>query len=425
MKEYKKRVADGLLKFKLSSKGAVLIEGAKWCGKTTTAGQQAASTVSLMGNTDAGVNVAELAALNPYLILKGGTPRLIDEWQEQPRLWDAVRAAVDERGEFGQFILTGSAVPGDLTKIRHSGVGRFTRLLMRPMSLLESGESSAEVSLTALFEGEPQIQGQSSLDINALAFLICRGGWPAALDCPDAVALVQARDYLEAVINSDISRVSHRIRNKGRLAALLRSYARSTAAPAKLSTLVEDLSAKENMGVTDETLASYVQILKQIFVVEDAPAWNPNLRSKAAIRTADNRYFTDPSIAAAALDAGPADLINDIRTMGLLFENLCVRDLRVYADALDATVYHYRDSNGLECDAVLHRRNGTYGLIEIKLGGEQRIEEAAAALQKLERSIDTAKMKAPAFKMVLTGIGKYAYRRDDGVLVVPVGTLGV
>lgn len=425
MKEYKPRVVDALLKFKLSSKGAVLIEGAKWCGKTTTAKQQAASSISLMNTPNDGDNALQLASLNPHLILEGDTPRLIDEWQEVPELWDVVRGTVDDRGEFGQFILTGSAVPGDLSKIHHSGVGRFTRLLMRPMSLLESGESTGVVSLKALFENKIQIEGRSKLDINTLAFLICRGGWPAALDTPDEIALEQAFDYVEAIINSDISRVEHTLRYKDRIAAVLRSYARGTSAPTKLSSLVADLSAKENKTATAETVASYIKALQQIFVVEDAPAWNPNLRSKAAIRTTDNRYFTDPSIAAAALGAGPDDLINDIRTMGLLFENLCVRDLRVYADLLKGTVYHYRDSNGLECDAVIHLRNGNYGLIEIKLGGERWIEEGAATLNKLEQTIDTSKMNAPSFKMVLTGLGGYAYVRKDGVMVVPIGTLGV
>jgi hypothetical protein len=422
MKQYKKRIADDILSFKLESKGAVLIEGAKWCGKTTTAKQLAKSVLSLQAQGTASSNL-ELAEISPSSLLVGETPRLIDEWQMAPQLWDAVRFEVDQRDEFGQFILTGSAVPPDTAKIFHSGIGRITRLLMRPMSLWESEESSGTVSLKSLFDGELDISGTADISIDQLTYLICRGGWPKALDCSEAVALQQAKDYYDGVINADISRVDGVSRNKERAARLLRSYARSVAAPTKLASIVQDLTVGENDSISEDTTASYINALKKIFVLEDAPAWNPNLRSKSAIRTSDTRYFTDPSIATAALGLGPKDLLNDLETMGLLFENMCVRDLRIYAEALDGGVYHYRDSSDLECDAVIHLRNGSYGLVEIKLGGTKLIEEGTQTLNKLADRIDTTKMKAPSFRMVLTGIGDYAYRRKDGTLVVPIGSL--
>ncbi len=424
MKPYQARIADDILKFKLESKGAVLVEGAKWCGKTTTARQQAASVLS-MQNQDTAASNLELARIRPSVLLAGAVPRLIDEWQVAPKLWDAVRHAVDERDEFGQFILTGSAVPADSSQIFHTGTGRITRMLMRPMSLAESGESTSTVSLRALFEGTEEVEGYAQIDIEQLAFLICRGGWPKAIGCSARVALQQAIDYMEAVIHSDISRVDNVARDSDRAARLLRSYARSLAAQTKLSSIVKDIAANEAGRLSEDTVSSYIRALKQIFVIEDAPAWNPNLRSRSAIRTSDTRYFTDPSMGAAALGLGPKDLLHDLETMGLLFENLCIRDLRVYTEALGGQVFHYRDKNDLECDAVLHLRNGSYGLVEIKLGGEANIEKAVLTLNKLAANIDTSKMKAPSFRMVLTGVGNYAYRREDGVLVAPVGALGL
>ena len=422
MKQYKKRIADEILQFKLESKGAVLIEGAKWCGKTTTAKQQANSIVSMQNQDTVSSNI-ELANIKPSILLTGETPRLIDEWQVAPKLWDAVRFEVDQRDEFGQFILTGSAVPADISEIFHTGTGRITRMLMRPMSLFESEESSGTVSLKDIFNGKLDIAGTSSIDLEHLSFIICRGGWPKAIDCSERVALEQAFDYFNGVVNSDISRVDNVERNKERAIRIMRSYARSIASQTKLSSIVEDIKINEANNISEDTIASYIKALKQIFVIEDSPAWNPNLRSKAAIRTSDTRYFVDPSIGTAALGLGPKDLIADLNTMGLVFENLCIRDLRIYADALDGNVYHYRDSNNLECDAVVHLRNGSYGLIEIKLGGDRLIEEGATTLNKLEANIDTTKMKAPSFKMVLTGVGNYAYRRKDGVLIVPIGSL--
>lgn len=420
MKKYKKRIADKILQKKLNAKGAVLIEGAKWCGKTTTASQIAKSILSMQNPEEKEQNI-RLAELSPSRLLHGKTPRLIDEWQLAPKLWDAVRFEVDKRDEFNQFILTGSAVPADLKEITHTGTGRISRMLMRPMSLFESQESNGSVSLSELFSGKTNIDGENTIDIDELAFLICRGGWPKAIGLKQYIGLSQAIDYYDAVVNSDISRVDNIERNPERAKRLLRAYARSIGTQTKLTSLSDDVNEDNNLG-TNPTIYNYINALQKIFVIEDSHAWNPNLRSKAAIRTTDTRYFTDPSIAAAALGLGPNDLIDDIKTMGFFFENLCIRDLRVYADSLDGTIYHYRDKNGLECDAVIHLRNGAYGLIEIKLGGDKAIEEGKYTLNKLAENIDYNLMKKPSFKMVITGTGKYAYK-DGDAFIVPIGCL--
>ena len=417
MKRYRKRIADDILIRKLEGKGAVLIEGPKWCGKTTTAEQLAASILYMDDPEKKEQNIA-MSELNPKRLLKGATPRLIDEWQLAPKLWDAIRFEVDHRGELGQFVLTGSAVPADTKEITHSGTGRFTWLTMRPMSLYESGDSTGEVRLKDLFSGAAEIEGDSNLSIDRLAFLVCRGGWPQAVDLQNEIALDQAMDYYDAVVHSDINRADNAQKNPERVKRLMRSYARNQGSQVPNTVLAQDIAANE------ETVASYVSALRKIFVVEDMPAWNPSLRSKTAIRSSDTRYYIDPSIAAAALGVGPNDLINDLKTFGFLFETLCIRDLRVFADALNGEVYHYRDKGGQECDAVVHLRNGNYGLIEIKLGGDRLIEEGAKNLKSMEAKIDTDKMNTPSFLMVLTGTGDYAYRRQDGVYVVPIGCLG-
>ena len=422
MKKYRKRIADEILFRKLEGKGAVLIEGPKWCGKTTTAEQIASSILYMDDPEKKNQNIA-LAELNPKRLLRGDTPRLIDEWQLAPKLWDAIRFEVDHRGELGQFILTGSAVPADMKDISHTGTGRFSWMTMRPMSLYESGDSSGEVSLESLFSGMKEIDGCSNIDIERLAFLTCRGGWPQAVDMRDDVALEQAFDYVDAVVKSDINRVDNVQKNPERVRRLMRSYARNQGGQISNSVLIQDFSSNDNASICEDTVASYINALQKIFVIEDMPAWNPNLRSKVAIRVSDTRYYIDPSIATASLGIGPNDLINDLRTFGFLFETLCVRDLRVFADSLNGNVYHYRDKSGLECDAVVHLRNGKYGLIEIKLGGDKLIEEGVKTLKKLESKIDIDKMKAPSFLMVLTGVGDYAYRREDGVFVVPIGCL--
>ena len=422
MKQYRKRIADEILQRKLEGKGAVLIEGPKWCGKTTTA-EQIASSVLYMDDPEKREQNIQMAELNPKRLLRGDTPRLIDEWQLAPKLWDAVRFEVDHRGELGQFVLTGSAVPPDTKDMTHSGTGRFTWLTMRPMSLYESGDSTGEVSLGDLFTEPQEIDGESHIDLDRLAFLVCRGGWPQAVDLRDEIALDQAMDYYDAVVHSDINRADNVQKNPERVKRLMRSYARSQGGQVPNTVIAEDISVNEDGKINEETVASYINALKKIFVIEDMPAWNPNLRSKTAIRTSDTRYYVDPSIAAAALGIGPQDLIGDLNTFGFLFETLCIRDLRVFADALNGQVYHFRDKDGLECDAVIHLRNGSYGLVEIKLGGERAIESGAASLQALGGKIDTAKMKSPAFLMVLTGTGDFAYRRADGVYVVPIGCL--
>ena len=422
MKVYRKRVADDILKRKLEGKGAVLIEGPKWCGKTTTA-EQIAASILYMDDPEKKEQNLTMSELNPKRLLKGAVPRLIDEWQLAPKLLDAVRFEVDHRGELGQFILTGSAVPADTKEITHSGTGRFTWLTMRPMSLYESGDSTGDISLKVLFENTEEVDGTANLSLDRLAFLICRGGWPQAIDMRDEIALDQARDYYDAVVHSDINRADHVQKNPERVKRLMRSYARNQGGQVPNTVIAQDIAANDESPISEETIASYLDALRKIFVVEDMPAWNPNLRSKTAIRSSDTRYYIDPSIAAAALGVGPTDLLNDLKTFGFLFETLCVRDLRVFADALNGEVYHYRDKDGQECDAVIHLRNGKYGLIEMKLGGDKLIEEGAKSLKAMQEKIDTEKMKSPSFLMVLTGIGDYAYRRHDGVCVVPIGCL--
>ena len=422
MRQYRKRIADEILRRKLEGKGAILIEGPKWCGKTTTA-EQIAASVLYMDDPETKAQNLSMAELNPKRLLHGQTPRLIDEWQLAPKLWDAVRFEVDHRGEMGQFILTGSAVPADTKEITHSGTGRFTWLTMRPMSLYESGDSSGDVSLRALFASPDAADGESRLTIERLAFLACRGGWPQAVDMREEIALDQATDYYDAVVHSDINRADQVQKNPERVKRLMWSYARNQGSQVPNTVIAQDISPNAESQTDPETVAAYLNALRKIFVVEDMLAWNPNLRSKTAIRSTDTRYFVDPSIAAAALGIGPNDLLNDLNTFGFLFERLCVRDLRVFADALNGTVYHYRDKNGLECDAVVHLRNGVYGLIEIKLGGDKLIEQGAESLKNLASKIDTSRMKPPAFLMVLTGTGQYAYRRPDGVCVVPIGAL--
>lgn len=417
MNRYRPRIADQILRDRLEAKGAVLIEGTKWCGKTTTAAQLAGSILYMQDPRTKEQNI-RLAQLSPGVLLAGTTPRLIDEWQLAPQLWDAVRFEVDQRDAFNQFILTGSSLPAADMSTSHSGTGRIARMNMRPMSLFESEDSSGEVSLRELFKAHPTVSAASGFDIHRVAYLICRGGWPRALDQSDKVALRQVYDYYDALVGSDISVMDGVSRNKQRVRLLMRSYARFTASDAKITNIRADMIVNDVDSLSIDTIYSYINALKGIFVVEDMPAWSPNLRSRTAIRTTDTRHFVDPSIAVAALGLGPDDLINDLNTMGLLFESMCVRDLRVYAEALEGSVYHYRDKNGLECDAVIHLRNGSYGLVEAKLGGDQ-IDQAAENLLQLRDKIDTDRMNPPSFLMIVTGT-TYAYTRDDGVLIVPL-----
>ena len=433
--KYKKRIADQILADKLESSGAVLIEGPKYCGKTTLAKQQAGSVLSMADPDTLAQNLA-LARTNISRLLVGKTPRLIDEWQIAPQFWDAIRNEVDNRDDDGQFMLTGSAVPpkpkkdenGNLIEeeqIHHTGTGRISRLKLRTMTLWESEDSTGMVSLGELFKNSDYVDGESHIDLERLAYLTCRGGWPkAVLRKSEKAALAQAFDYFDSVVSTDIKRVDDVERDEEMAKRIMRSYARNQASQATAGTILADIKNNGDELLSDSTVYSYIKALKEIFVIEDSVAWNPNLRSKTAIRTSDTRYFTDPSIATAALGLGPNDLINDLNTFGLIFETLAVRDLRVYAESLNGMVYHYRDKNNLECDAVVHLRNGSYGLIEIKIGGSELVNDGAESLKTLSDKIDTTKMKKPSFLMVLTGIGEYAYKRpEDGVLVVPIGCL--
>lgn len=435
MNGYKNRVADRLLAEKLEAFGAVLIEGPKYCGKTTLASQQAGSILSMADTDTLGQNLA-LARTNISRLLAGETPRLIDEWQIAPQFWDAVRNEVDKRNEDGQFMLTGSAVPpkpkkdenGNIIEeenIHHTGTGRISRLRLRTMSLWESEDSTGDVSLEELFINPDTVDGVSNIDLDRLAYLTCRGGWPkAVLKKSEKAALAQAFDYYDSVVSNDIKRVDDIDRDEELTKRIMRSYARNQGTQATVGTILADIKSNGDERMSDSTVYSYIKALKEIFVIEDSIAWNPNLRSKTAIRTSDTRYFIDPSIATAALGMGPKDLINDMETFGFIFETLAIRDLRVYADALDGKVYHYRDKNNLECDAVIHLRNGSYGLVEVKIGGAELIKEGAESLKTLSSKIDSTRMKTPSFMMVLTGIGKFAYKRpEDGVLVVPIGCL--
>ena len=399
-----------------------MVQGAKWCGKTTTA-VHAAKSVLYMDDPRQLQNNLRLAETNPSALLEGPAPRVIDEWQLAPQLWDAARFEVSRRGALGMLIFTGSAVPPDMSKITHTGTGRFAWLTMRPMSLWESGESNGMLSLESLFEGVAQDVAAAEMDVERMAYLVCRGGWPQTLKMKDRASLLQARNYVDAVCNSDITRVDGVGRNPALAHLLMRSYSRHQGGQVPVSTIVADLKENYNTEVSEATVASYINALKKIFVVEDMPAWCPNLRSKTVIRTSDTRYFVDSSIAAASLGIGPKDLLADFNTYGLLFETLAVRDLRVYAEALDGHVSHYRDRNGLECDAVVHLRNGKYGLVEVKIGGDTLIEEGVKNLKNLSRKIDTDRMNEPSFMMVLTAIGDYAFRRSDGVWIVPIAAL--
>ncbi|WP_400196998.1 ATP-binding protein [Candidatus Methanarcanum hacksteinii] len=418
---YRPRIVDSALKRKLRGKGAVLIEGPKWCGKTTTAEQVSKSTLSVDDPSTVNTNKI-LSEIDPERLLTGDHPRLLDEWQVAPKLWDAVRHHVDRHKGQGQFILTGSSVPADISETIHSGTGRFGWLVMRPMSLYESGDSTGDVSLASLFESQP-ISGCSNLDLDRLTFLICRGGWPESVDMDDDVALDQAFDYIDAVIRNDMSRVDNIRRDPQKVRMLLRSYARNQGTQISQASISADISSNDTEGVSEETVSEYLQALRKLYVIEDMKAWNPNLRSKTAIRTSDTRYFVDPSLAAASLRIGPQDLINNLNTTGFFFEALAVRDLRVYAESLDGDVYHYKDNLDNECDVVIHLRDGRYALLEVKLGGERLIDEGVRTLKDVLRRIDTDKMGKPAFMAIITGTERYAYRRDDGIIILPLGAL--
>ena len=423
MDQYKARIIDRIIERKLQGIGAILIEGPKLCGKTTSA-EQASNSILYMANPDEIEQNMSVAQIKPSLLLEGETPRLLDEWQVAPQIWDAVRFEVDHRKKVGQFILTGSAVPADREKIFHSGTGRIAWIKMRTMSLFESGDSNGSVSLAELFSTENDISGKNNVnDIEQIAYLACRGGWPTTLDLDKDIAIDHAYNYIQAIENVDISRVDNVKRDPERTKRLLKTYARCQGGQITFEAIRQDMMANDSDKLDVDTVVSYINALKKIFVIEDMPAWNPNIRSKTAIRSSDTRYFTDPSIAVAALGLGPRDLINNLKTFGFIFEAFCVRDLRVYSDALNGQVYHYRDKSGLECDAVIHLQDGRYGLVEIKLGGDENIEHGAKTLKALKDKIDTDKMNPPSFMMVLVGKGAFAYKREDSVYVVPISCL--
>ncbi len=420
-RRYLKRIADDLLKERLRSSGAVLVEGAKWCGKTTTA-SKASKSLIYMQDPDKALSYLKAADTKPSLLLQGTAPRLLDEWQSAPVLWDAVRFMVDKRGLPGQFILTGSAVPKD-NVVKHTGTGRISRLMMRPMSLYESLESNGGVSLKDLFEGKQEIDCFSDLSIKQIALAIARGGWPASLaDDDETVALRHAVDYVEAVINADISRVDGVEKNPVRVRALMRSLARNISTMATIKTIRDDIALGDgDTSLSEKTISQYLTALDRIFVTENLPAWNPALRSKTAIRTSSKRHFVDPSIAVAVMRLTPSRLLDDFTYFGFLFESLCTRDLRIYSEAIDGQVFHYRDASGLESDTVICLNDGRWAPVEVKLGAKE-IEKAAQHLLELKAKVNTDKMKEPSFLMILTGT-EFAYRREDGVLIVPIGCL--
>lgn len=415
MVAYRPRTIDAELEAMLASSGCVVLEGPKAVGKTETARQVAGSTILLDVDDDA----RRLAAVDPGLLLDGPVPRLIDEWQLEPVLWNRVRREVDRRGAPGQFILTGSAVPPDDTT-RHTGAGRMTRLRMRPMSLLESGHSSGAVSLSALFDGHPARAVDTGLTVTDVARLVCVGGWPAISTLEPDAARRAVRSYLVETARTDITRVDGVRRDPTRVTRVIRALARNTATSVTMTTLAADAGGADGPFAV-ETVAGYLDALERLMLVEDVPAWAPTLRSRARLRAAPTRHFTCPSVAAAALNATPAGLLRDLELLGLLFESLVVRDLRVHLQARGGRVLHYRDSNDLEVDAVVETDDEAWAAFEVKLGTRQ-VDVAAATLLRFRDTVDTSRVGEPAFLAVVTATG-YAYTRPDGVHVLPVGTL--
>lgn len=418
--EYIPRLVDKELQEKLDNFGAINIIGCKWCGKTRTAKEFAKSFIELQNPNDKSI---PLIKSEPSLALEGDYPRLIDEWQDIPEIWDAVRYEVDKTGEIGQFILTGSSTPRK-EKPKHSGAGRFADVKMRPMSLFESGDSNGEISLESLFISNIRVKGESPYRLGDIAYLCARGGWPSSIAHKPTNPLLLPKEYLKKLINREESFGDIDYFSPGRMQALLRSIARKTATPIRIATTVNDILQNTGTSITDITVSNYLSVLEQLYLLEDVEAWSPKLRSKTDIRTTKKRFFVDPSLAVASLYANENDLLSDAETFGLIFESMALRDLRIYSEAINGELFYYRDKNGLECDAIIHLADGRWGAIEIKLGSaEETIEAAAASLRALETQIDTTAMKSPSFLMILSGDSKYAYRREDGVYVVPIGCL--
>lgn len=426
---YYERVADRMLQDRLEAFGAVLIEGPKWIGKTTTAEQQAKSVLK-MQDPDMANNYLATAETKPSLLLSGNQPRLIDEWQDAPVIWDAVRTAVDNAGgKPGQYILTGSNTV-DESKIMHSGTGRITRMKMLPMSLWESHESTGEVSILELFDNpNSDIDGaRGKLDIPDLIYAACRGGWPASLQLSPKASTMIARDYFASVCDRDISRVDNVQRDPKVARQILRSYARNISTFAKKASILADVTAAEDIDISMDTLNSYIGALEKLFVIQDIDAWCPAIRSKSAMRSAPKRGFCDPSVAAAALNVSPKGLETQLKTFGFIFEQLCIRDLKAYTADFNSRVSHYHDRYGLEADLVLHLDDERYALIECKLGSKE-IEMGAEHLKELHRLIiehnKTEKqvpLREPDLKIILTG-GPIAYKRNDGVYIIPLSAL--
>ena len=416
MKKYMKRIIDEVLIEELEAFGGVLIAGPKWCGKTTSASQIAKSSLFMHDEDNRESNI-QMAKIKPSILLKGENPRLIDEWQIAPELWDAIRFDIDKKGKEGLFILTGSTIV-DESKIMHSGAGRISRLLMRTMSLYESGDSNGTISLSELFEGKEDISAQADIDIEDMANILVKGGWPNSVGKKTKVAIRQISGYCESIVNSEVKTVDGVNRDPSKTRNILRVFSRHISTQATYTTMLDDLkSNNETMNIN--TVKNYIDALEKLYVIEDLPAWSPKLRSKTAIRTSPTRHFIDPAIAARMLDAYPEDLLRDLNTFGLLFESLVIRDLRIYSQLLNGKVYHYRDKTNLEVDAVIHLDNGEWAAIEVKLGSNQ-IDIAAENLLKFSEKVDLK--KGPSFLAIVTST-KYAYKREDGVLVIPIGCL--
>ena len=417
MAEYYNRFVEKTIERKLKSSGAVVIEGPKFCGKTTTALRYARSSTRL--NTASSIDIAKVETRN---VLRGQTPRVIDEWQTVPEIWNEVKAWIDENPDFGQFILTGSSTPADKTRIYHSGAGRIATVRMRPMSLAESRDSKGSVSIGALFNNQDLDIYDENTDSNLerVAYLVCRGGWPLSVVAGEDIALDVTRNYYDGLFSFEYSE-NEKFRNKNPelMRMILKSYARNISTEAPIKTIQSDVMNTNNRTLDNKTLSEYLDALRDLFIIEDITAWNPNIRSKYAIRTTPTRHFVDTSIATAVLGIAAGDLMSDLQSFGLFFEDMAVRDLSIYASYIGASVHHYRDSSGLECDAILHLENGKWAAIEIKLGGEKLIEEGARNLTKLESIVDSDKL---AFRMILTAVGA-AYRRRDGIYVVPITCL--
>ena len=421
MKQYYPRIIDELLKKKLRTSGAVLLKGPKWCGKSTSASQIAKSIIYMQDPSTREQNIA-LAKASPKVFLAKETPLLIDEWQTIPFIWDAIRFEIDQRNAFNQFILTGSSSPTETNKITHSGLGRISTLVMRPMSLYESKDSSGEFSINDLFNGIYPSGAFSKHDILDYAYLACRGGFPSVLELNKEDSLEISKNYFESLVNQDFVLNVKQDRDIQKFKLTLRSYARNIGTSCPLTTILKDVNSDNNVSISDTTVYSYLKYLNDIYILDELNAWSPLLRSKVSIRTSPTHYFVDPSIATAALDVTPHDLINDFKTFGFIFESMVIRDLKIYAEANGASLYHYRDKNDFEVDAIIHFNNGKWAAIEIKLFDDEAIEKACKNLIKFKNNINLQKMKEPSFLMVITGT-KNAYRREDGVFIVPIDCL--